>query len=430
MLRKDDWWAVWLGLFLILITGLGLLTEIPGLEEWTHNPLNSLSLSTVLELTVLGTGLALLTGIAVYYIQGKSFANNYLKAFPWVFMIAVISYVLSEQSLASHYGLGYVVWALALGLFISNVIGVPEFIKPAIKSELFIKTGLVLLGAEILFDRLLVLGIYGIGVAWIVTPIVLVSMYFIGTRLLGINNKSLVVTISAATSVCGVSAAIVTGEASKATEEQMSLAVTITSVMTVLMIIFMPLLITFLGIDPLVGGAWVGGTIDATGAVVVAASVLGQEAVEIAATIKMIQNVLIGVIGFIIAFIWVKNSEGIENLQQEGEKSVSWTKVWTRFPKFIIGFVIASLLFSFVFTPYLGSSWVDSTLDLTSGLRGWFFVLAFVSIGLNARLSRMKYLFEKGNPLKLYLVGQTLNIIATFVMAWILFSGVIFPQPF
>ena len=104
-------------------------------------------------------------------------------------------------------GIGYAFWALLLGLVISNTVGTPGFLKPEIRSERYIKTGLVLLGAEILFNRILNLGPPGLFVAWLVTPIVIFFMFRYGTRVLKIASPMMVIIIATATSACGVSAA-------------------------------------------------------------------------------------------------------------------------------------------------------------------------------------------------------------------------------
>ncbi len=423
LIDSEDWWAVWLGLFVILMAAFGVVTQVPSIQGWNISPLEALTINQGLNLLIMGFAFALILGVSVVAMKGNLI--DYLIGFPLVFVITVIAFLIGKQTIMSHYGLGYVIWALVFGIILSNIWKIPDSLKSAIKGELYIKIGLVLLGAEILFERLLFLGIYGIGVAWLVTPIVLIGMYFVGTKLLNISSKSLVVTISAATSVCGVSAAIAAGGASKAKQEELCLALSITSIFTILMMVLMPLFINAVGMDPLIGGAWVGGTIDATGAVVVSASVLGQEAVEIAATIKMIQNVLIGIIAFIIAFLWVSKIEkGIS-----GEKP-NLSEIWIRFPKFIFGFVLASILFSFVFLPLFGETWVSNVHQITGSLRNWLFALAFVSIGLNAKLNEIGTLLRGGKPVLLYVLGQSLNIILTYIAAYIMFSGIIFPRPF
>ena len=52
--------------------------------------------------------------------------------------------------------------------------------------------------------------------------------------------------------------------------------------------------------------------------------------------------------------------------------------IWERFPKFVIGFVVASAVFSFVLPPDL----VSGTRSALGEIRTWWFALAFVCIGL------------------------------------------------
>ena len=202
-----------------------------------------------------------------------------------------------------------VAWAILFGLLISNTIGTPNWVKPAVQTEYFIKTGLVLLGAEILFGKILSIGVPGIFVAWVVTPTVLISTFIFGQKVLKMESKTLNMTVSADMSVCGVSAAIATAAACRAKKEELTLAVGLSLVFTSIMMIVMPAIIKATGMDHVLGGAWMGGTIDATGAVAAAGAFLSERALYVAATIKMIQNVLIGVIAFGVAVYWCAKYE-------------------------------------------------------------------------------------------------------------------------
>ena len=227
--------------------------------------------------------------------------------------------------------------------------GKPACLTP-VRSELFIKTGLILLGAEILFNRVLTLGGYGLGVAWIIPPIVLIFMHWYGNKVLKIESPSLVSTVAACTAVCGVSAAIAAGSATKAKKEEISVAISISLLSTIIMMIALPFLINAMGLSEAVGGAWIGGTVDSTGAVVVAASMVGNEAMEVAAVIKMLQNVLIGFVAFILATFFITRVE-----RGPDDPKPGLGELWRRFPKFIIGFIAASLVFSFVLIPLMGN---------------------------------------------------------------------------
>ena len=418
ILTSEDWWAVWLGGLLIAVAALGLLTGVAGLGRWTANPLAAFD-GRVAGLAMLGLGLALVTGLAAQAMGTRLVRHQ--AGFFGLFGLAVLAYALANQTGIRAAGVGYAFWALALGLVISNTAGVPGWLKPAVRSELYIKTGLVLLGAEILFNRILTLGPPGLVVAWLVTPVVILFMYRFGTRVLKMASPSLVIVIAAATSVCGVSAAIATAAAARAKKDELTLAVSMTLIFTVLMMIVMPLGIRAVGMDPIVGGAWIGGTVDATGAVVAAGAMLGEEAGQVAAVVKMIQNILIGVVAFLVAVCWVTrvDAPGTSTRAPAAE-------IWNRLPKFILGFLGASLLFSFVLTPALGDDAVAGIIDLTSDLRGWLFCLAFVGIGLDSNFRALAGQVAGGRPIQLYVVGQAFNLVLTLLAVWLAFGGVLF----
>ncbi|MBU0755795.1 MAG: putative sulfate exporter family transporter [Planctomycetes bacterium] len=347
---------------------------------------------------------------------------KYLAGFTFVFVMSIFAYTFSEQHVIEAYGLSYAFWALLLGLLISNTIGTPKWIMAGAKTEMFIKTGLVLLGAEILFNKIVNLGGKGLFVAWMVTPVVIIFMYVFGTRVMKMTQKALVMIIAAATSVCGVSAAIATAAACKAKKEELTLAVGMTLIFTVLMMVFMPIGIKWIGMDSIVGAAWMGGTIDSTGAVVAAGSMLGAEAEKVAAVVKMIQNVLIGLVAFCVAVFWVTRVE------RDGKTRVTAMEIWYRLPKFVIGFVAASLIFSFVLVPLLGSDVVENEVIKagTRTVRGWLFCMAFISIGLESNFKDLAGQLVGGKPIILYIVGQSFNLVLTLIAAYLAFGGILF----
>lgn len=198
------------------------------------------------------------------------------------------------------------------------------------------------------------------------------------------------------------------------------MAISISLIFTVIMMIGEPLLIKWLNLSEAVGGAWIGGTVDSTGAVVVAGSMVGPLAMEIAAVVKMLQNVLIGLVAFVFAMIFVVQEQN--QLRQRPKVA----EIWHRMPKFIIGFVLASIVFSFVLIPLMGQESVDEILTVTAALRKWLFTLAFVSIGLDSRISDLAKMCKGGKPIILYVVGQTFNLLLTLLAAWIFFSGKFF----
>jgi uncharacterized integral membrane protein (TIGR00698 family) len=374
-----------------------------------------------LAVLLVAMGVAFALAVLLMGEKALRFASGYVV----VFLLAILAYFIASQGAVRAYGLPYALWALVLGLLISNTIGTPTWLLAGSKTELFIKTGLVLLGAEILFSKIVVLGSRGLLVAWFVTPCIILFMYFFGTRVLKMKSKALVIIVAAATSVCGVSAAIATAAAAKAKKEELTLAVGMTLIFTVLMMIAMPPLIKAVGMDEQVGGAWMGGTIDATGAVVAAGALLGDNAEVVAAVVKMIQNVLIGVVAFCVAVAWVTKVE-----RDPKAPRPSAMEIWYRFPKFIVGFVAASLVFSFILIPAFGGGQeglnaVDKDVirAITKTCRGWLFCLAFVAIGLESNFRQLASQMAGGKPIILYVVGQSFNLILTVIAAYLAFGG-------
>ena len=392
---------------------------VPG--KWKDSPLEGLqspkALAGALCITIVVFGL------------GISFSGGclqrFLPGFLIVFLMGTAAYVMAEQVAIRNAGLEYALWALLLGLIISNTVGAPQILKPAIRTELYIKAGLVLLGSEVLLSQLLALGLPGICISWIVTPVVLVTTFWFGQRVLKIESASLNMVISADMSVCGVSAAIATAAACRAKKEELSTAVGISLAFTVVMMFVMPYLIRFLDLDPVIAGAWIGGTIDSTGAVGVAGEMIGKTAGKVAVTVKMIQNMLIGVVAFGVAVYWVSRVERTDESQVQPDAG----EIWRRFPKFILGFVGASLLISFLHTqlPH-GDDFFKAVVDGSAKtLRNWCFCLAFVSIGLETNFRSLAYFFHGGKAVTLYVVGQALNLLLSLAMSWFVFR-VVFPD--
>ncbi|HBN97265.1 MAG TPA: putative sulfate exporter family transporter [Firmicutes bacterium] len=415
LLKKEDWWANWLGAFFIGGAALGLIPFIPKLPKWTVWQ-NALPVDLIVPILLWGVGLAAVTALALR-IMGEE-VRGYLKAFPAIFILAVLSYLIGNQTTLAHYGFNDVIWAIVLGMLISNLWKKPAWIIPALRTELFIKTGLVLLGAEILFTRVLSLGGRGLGVAWIIPPTLLIVMYLYGTKVLKMKSKALVATVATCTSVCGVSAAIATGAAVKAKKEEISAAISVSLIVTVIMMLGMPVLIRWMGLSEAIAGAWIGGTVDSTGAVVVAGSMVGPFAMEVAAIVKMLQNALIGLVAFAWALFFVTRVD-----QEPGTEKLSIKEIWIRFPKFILGFVGASLFMSFVLVPMLGQGEVEGILKVTATARNWLFTLAFVAIGLDSRFANLKEIFTGQKTVKLHLVGQAVNIILSLLASLYFFRG-------
>ena len=401
--------------------------------SWTSNPLAAFSGTTSEGGPAKGLAVAATAGgcVAVFVLALAGMGVPVRTSLPGVVVVsllAVLAWLVSTQVTIKSLQLSYVLWAFVGGLFISNVIGIPAWLKPGLRGELYIKTGLVLMGSGLLFGTLMKLGPPGILVSWITTPIVLITTYQFGQRVLGIKSKTLNLVLSADMSVCGVSAAVATAAACKAKKEELSIAVGISLAFTVVMMFALPAACNALGLDEVLAGAWIGGTVDSTGAVVAAGELVGPVARDVAASVKLIQNVMIGFISLAVAAWWARSAgEGDAVPRTTGGLLA---EIWRRLPKFILGFVGASAVFTLLAS--IGSeSHQQSVTAMLSGpikmMRSWCFCLAFVSIGLETDIRKLAAVMGSAKPVVLYLCGQAFNLLLTFIMAYLAFR-VIFPE--
>jgi uncharacterized membrane protein YadS len=275
-------------------------------------------------------------------------------------------------------------------------------------------------------NKIIAIGTAGVFIAWIGCPTVLILTYLVGQKILKIESKTLNIVICADMSVCGTSAAIATAAACKAKKEELTLAIGISLAFTSIMMILMPAFCKFMGFDQVISGAWLGAVIDTTGAVTATGAFLGPTAMHVAATVKMIQNVLIGITAFGVAIYWVTV------VDRQAGTVVNPFEIWHRFPKFVIGFALASLFFSWLAGAY-GADVGDAVVDqgvirgMTGGLRGWFFWLAFAAIGLSTDFRQLAKYLKGGKPLLLYAIGHCFNMTIALGLAYFMFH-IVFPE--
>jgi uncharacterized integral membrane protein (TIGR00698 family) len=410
----EDWVAVFLGFGLIALTLAGLRPSLPAFA-WDGSTLATVVAPPNL-LTSLTFGAYLLVaaslGLAALGVRLRPF----LIGFPFVFALAWLSLFIEGSAAARAWGFEYVIFGLLIGLFISNVIGLPAWLADAVRTEYYIKTGLVLMGATILFGGILRAGIFGIVQAILVIVVVWYAAFWIARRLR--VDDELGAMLSTAVAICGVSAAIAACGAIQGDRRKLSYVTSLVLIVAAPMMIVMPWAVRALGIPELVGGAWVGGTIDTSGAVVAAGELISERAMNAAVIVKFSQNAMLGLAAFALSVWWT-----VRQGRETGAR-VSPRVIWDRFPKFVLGFIAASVIFSFVLSPAM----VSDTGGLIRGLRTWWFALAFVCIGLETRFREIIDL-EDGRPAYAFVLAQALNVVWTLIVAWLLFGGVWFPAP-
>lgn len=417
--RKEDWWAVWLGFISLALVAAGLVRWLPKIGSWAAD-ITKAFLAGPEPYVILLLFLLILSIIGIMGMKENT--KSFALGFPVVFLLAFLSLLIAKQeTIGKTYGLEFAIWALLLGLVINNTVGTPKWLQGAARTELFIKIGLVMLGAEILFQNILVAGAYGMIQAVVVVVVVFYFSYLIATRVFKIDRHFAAI-LSTGVSICGVSAAIAAGGAIRGNPKHVSYTVSLVLLLAVPMLIFMPFIARALGLSDVVAGAWLGGTIDTTPAVVAAGALYSQTAMQIASIVKLSQNVLIGVAAFVMALYFALKVD-----DRHAHTRVSPLEIWYRFPKFVLGFILASLVFSLLLVPALGSKAVNEMVGTIGGLRSWWFALAFVSIGLGTNFKELVKT-GKGKPLISFTIAQIFNIILVLIVAQVIFGGYQLPK--
>ena len=417
----EDWIVTFLSIPLLIIAGLATFlpnngpkipSHLDSLEAWAN-----IGVFFVIALVVLYLGNLIL----------KRPMKGLIPSFVVIFAIAVLAQWIAKIPAVKFYGFEAVFFSVIFGLIIRNLFHIPEWLKPAIQGEFFIKIGVVCLGATVLFRDVMKSGAAGLIQAVIVVGIVWFFAYLLARKFK--VERATAMTLASGCSICGVSACITAAGVAGTDKKQLSYIISLVLIIVVPMIYLMPwlakMIVPLFTEDPVIQqeimGAWIGGTIDTTSGVVASSEMAGDLANTTAVIVKATQNVLIGVVAFFIALYLSARGEG-----KTGAPSLGI--VWEKFPKFILGFVVASAVFSLlqaygVFPDAAESKLAETTLAKTFST--FFFSLAFVCIGMDTRLKDI-ISKENRNALYAFLGAQTFNICVTCLVAWLMF-GIVKP---
>lgn len=304
------------------------------------------------------------------------------------------------------------VYAIALGL-LGNVVlsrlALRDALAAGFRTEFFIKTGLVLLGASINLKVLVTAAGPAIVQALLLITIVFGFTWWLGGRL-GIEDK-LRALLASAVSICGVSAAIAAAGAVQARREQLAYAASLVIVFALPSIFLLPWLAGVFGLSDAVAGAWIGGNIDTTAAVAASGAIAGEDALQIATIVKTTQNALIGIVAIALtAYFALK-------VERNATARPTVGQFWERFPKFVLGFVAASV----IGTLYLQWGGDKADISTVNDLRTWFLIFAFVAIGLEFSLKGLR---EAGwRPVAVFASATVVNIDVALGLALLLFGN-------
>lgn len=410
--QNEDWLAVLAALPVLIAVANGWNPKMPSMS-WSGSAevakaftTSNLALSSTLLIVFL-----LISTLALAASLGKRVVA-FLGGSVVVFILGWLAHWIAGNTSVKFWGIEYVVFALALGMIWSHLLPVPEWLREAVRTEFFIKVGIVLLGATILLPEMMKAGLPGLIQGALVIPVIWYACFFIARKLK--VDDEFAVMLSTAVSICGVSAAIAACGAIQGDRKKLSYVTSIVLICAVPMMILMPVAVQKLGLSEAVGGAWIGGTLDTSGSVAAATEQVGKDATKVGVIVKLSQNVLIGVAAFVLSIWWTMRG-GNDGAAKREKPSAAI--IWQRFPKFVIGFVIASVVFSYFVSPEVA----EAASKPLKGLREVWFAAAFVCIGLETRLSEL-FKLGGGRPAIAFLGGQFFNIIWTLILALWLFG--------
>jgi uncharacterized integral membrane protein (TIGR00698 family) len=411
-LLVEDWAVVALGFIIIIAAIAGIHFAAPA-YGWSSSEklFGTVLAADNLSKIVIQFSIAFIIVILGAWLTGKHIRNVAI-VFLVIFALSIFALILSGSNFAKGYNLEAVIFSLVVGLVFGNLVKLPEWFRESLTTEMFVKIGLVLLGTSVLFSDVLKTGSRGLIQAVVVVFSVWYFAFWISKKMK--VDDELGMMLASAVSICGVSAAIATAGAIKGDPKKLSYVVSMVLLTAIPMMIFMPIIANALHFPQAVTGAWLGGTIDTTGAVAASGTLVGEEALKVSTIVKFSQNVLLGIAAFAISVYWTITKKGdVSGVEQKPTLSI----IWERFPKFVIGFVAASLIFSF----FISQETIAAVKEPLKNMQTLWFVLAFTGIGLE---TNFKELFRKNNAIAFgaFLTAQLFNIFITLILAFLLFK--------
>lgn len=439
LLANEDWWAVWLALGLVLVAYL-LFVSGSSIKWLALAPVKWTSLGQAAQ--DFGTHLPNYVGLYVLWLAlfgislkiiGHRF-QPFLASFTILFIASVIIFEIGAWASASRYNLEPPLVALVLGLVISNVFELPEWFRAGLRVEYYIKIGIVLLGATLPLTLLAWAGPVAVAQATIVS-LVTFGVIFVVARSLGIEQRFAAV-LGVGGAVCGVSAAIAIAGAVRAKREHASVAISLVIVWAIVMLFVLPFASRVFGLPTGVAGAWIGTSEFADAAGIAAAQAYGdfaratgsaiagapEASVQAFTLMKVVgRDVWIGIWAFVLAIVasarW-EGSSGVTTRTGAGE-------IWARFPKFVIGFIVASAFVTWVASHYSLSTYrsvvTPALINPITALRTWAFIFCFLSIGLTTRFSKLSN--AGGKPLIAFTAGVVVNVLIGYFLSAHLFAS-------
>ncbi len=431
--KKEDWWAVWIGLAIFALSlpsylGIFPLGWIPTAKPWSD-------ISLALATKVLNPWIGLVASfffLAILLTPALKFngvkTRDWFKGFFVIFFTSWAIWLLSNYAplvkVVGSAEVGFIV-ALLVGIVVTNMTQLPSWLKDSARGELFIKIAIVLLGAKILFTSFVTSAPGILAAALLSFPVVWIIAFLI-SRKMGLD-RDFAATLSSGVGVCGVSAAIATAAAIEAPAIYSTVISSIIVIFAAVEIILMPFVAAYVfPTHATAAGVWMGLSVKTDGAAAASGSIVdgllnaNGAALNAAVTTKVMIDIWIGVIAFLLAAVWAYR------FGKQTGANASPRVLWYRFPKFVLGYIATSAVLSAIAFTYpsvaAGAKAVAPVVSFgTDPLRVAFFMFTFLAIGLNTRFSRFKEI-DLRTPVAVYAISLLIAIIWGGFVSYLFFG--------
>jgi uncharacterized membrane protein YadS len=433
---KEDWWAIWLGLGIVIIgyllfasgASLGWVAVTPA--KWTS--LSQLGAHFIANIGRYAVQLILWIAVLSVAVGALGYRiGEFVPAFIFLYVLSIAIFAIGQWSQAATYNLEPPLVALAVGLAISNLVGLPRWLDAGFRVEFYIKLGIVLLGATLPFSLIVWAGPTAIFQASIVSIVTFGVIYWVALRLK--LDRRLAATLGVGGAVCGVSAAIAVASAVGAKREHAPIAITAVIIWAIVMIFVLPLVSRALQLPAGVGGAWIGSSEFADAAGFAAAQAYGdlaaqgivagnsEQAVWAFTLMKVVgRDVWIGIWAFVLAIVATTRWE-----RSESGRKPQLVEIWWRFPKFVLGFLVASIIVTVATGGYslaeFNKTVAPGLVAPIKDLRTWAFIFCFLSIGLTTRFGELAS--AGARPFVAFSSGVAVNVVLGFILSALVFAS-------
>jgi uncharacterized integral membrane protein (TIGR00698 family) len=305
----------------------------------------------------------------------------------------------------------YVLWAILIGLEITNTVGLHRVFRPGVLTyQFWLKVGIVALGSRFVLGDVARLGATSL-VQILVDMVVAGGIILGAARLFGLSGK-LGSLLAIGTSICGVSAIVAAKGAIRARNADVSYAIAAILALGAVALFTLPPLGHAIGLSDHEFGLWAGLSVDNTAETTATGYLFSDQAGKIAVLVKATRNALIGFVVLGFALYWAARGQADEIAPRVAAKAAF---IWDKFPKFVLGFLAVSAIAT--------AGWLTKgQLTNLANVSKWAFLLTFAGVGLTTDISQIAR--TGWRPLVVAIIG--LVVVAAVSLGLVLLTSRVF----